>query len=242
MPTIRRATINPALFNPDLSWLPYNLQLRDFENTMAEVYDFIYELDIKAVETGWQRLEDMLPAQSLSGMMSAMVKVSLAKYSRALVGNLLENGFPDLIPAGMYRGNRIADGEGVEVKSTNKPGGAVDMHSAHEGWICVFVYETDTDPYTPLDLRRPFHFTEIFCGYVFESDYRLNGRGTRGTRTATLDQRGLPHFRKFWVYADEDARARQWFRNVGYMSPDLGRRPRHEIEYGETWYRGPGGL
>lgn len=239
MPTIRRATVNPAYFNPDLSWLPHNLQQVDFENTMREVYDFIYELNVKAIEKGWQRLDDMLPAQSLSGMMSAMVKVSLAKFSRSLVGNTLENGFPDLVPRGMYPANRVQEGEGVEVKSTNKEGGAVDMHSAHEGWICVFVYETDTDPNTPISQRRPFTFTEIFCGYAYPSDYRLNGRGQRGTRTATLDETGLLHFRKFWVYCDESQRRRKWFRTVGQMSPDLNRQPLHELEYGTTWYQGP---
>lgn len=238
-PTIRRATVNSEWFNPDLSWLPYNLQRHDFENTMREIYDFMYELDTKAVEKGWQRLDDILPAQTLSGMTSALVKVSLAKFSRSLIGNRLENGFPDLIPLGMYAGNSIADGEGVEVKSTNKLGGGVDMHSAHGGWFCTFTYEIDIDEDAPITQRSPFHFTEVFCGRVFPADYRLNGRGQRGTRTATLDATGLSHYRKFWVYADDAARRRQWFRNVGHLTPDLERVPLHELEYDETWYQGP---
>lgn len=45
---------------------------------------------------------------------------------------------------GRYPNNSVKAGiEGIEIKSTRKPDGAVDMHGAREQWLCVFVYEVD---------------------------------------------------------------------------------------------------
>ena len=54
------------------------------------------------------------------------------------------NGHPDLVVQGKYKDNAVESGEfGVEVKSTRKRGGAVDMHGARAQWMCVFVYVVD---------------------------------------------------------------------------------------------------
>ncbi len=124
--------------------LPYELQLRDFEMAMQDVYDFFYDVNSLLVGKGMERLDDMLRPAIMSGLLSDMLTSSLATHSRALVQNRYFNGRPDLVVRGVYPENAVkAGGEGVEVKTTRKPGGAVDTHGAREQWMCVFVYSVD---------------------------------------------------------------------------------------------------
>ena len=42
-------------------------------------------------------------------------------------------------------------------------------------------------------------FTEIYLGPVTVEDFRRNERGELGTRTATLDAKGIAKLRSNWV-------------------------------------------
>jgi hypothetical protein len=62
----------------------------------------------------------------MSGVLSDMLTASLAKHSRTLTVNCYFNGHPDLVRKGVYPNNAVKAGDqGVEVKTTRKPGGAV---------------------------------------------------------------------------------------------------------------------
>jgi hypothetical protein len=138
----------------------------------------------------------------MSGLVSDMITASLAKFSRSLVENEHFNGHPDLILRGKYANNAVASGtEGVEIKSTRKGGGAVDTHGARQQCMCVFVYEVDNLT-EPAASRAPMRFTEVYLGFVEESDFRKNNRGDLGTRTATLHREGILKLRKNWIYLD----------------------------------------
>ena len=142
----------------------------------------------------------MLRPAIMSGVLSDMLTASLARHSRTLTENRYFNGHPDLVLQGLYRGNSVRAGtEGVEVKTTRKAGGAVDTHGAREQWMCVFVYEVDTDT-EPASSRRPMAFTEVYLGHVTIEDFRRNPRGELGTRTATLHRDGIKKLRRSWVY------------------------------------------
>lgn len=198
-----------------MSWLPYQLRKANFKNVLEELYAFMFEINTILVDKGWARLEDIIPAASLSGMLSPVLGESLAKYSRSLVVNTLDNGHPDLLPHGMYPNNyALSAPEGVEIKATNKQGGAVDMHSDRTGWLCVFVYSKDTDESRAMSERAPLQIEEIVCGIAEEGGFRFNARGPRGTRTATLNEEGLAEWRKGWVYLSEEARARRMWQQV----------------------------
>ena len=222
--TIQRAYVHDDWFREDLSWLPYQLRRENFKSVLMELYDFMFDINTKLVENGWSRLEDIIPAASLSGMLSPVLGSSLAKYSRSLVVNALDNGHPDLLPHGMYPNNYAQEAtEGVEIKATNNTGGAVDMHSDRTGWLCVFVYTTETNKVLPVDERAPLEIVEVICGEAVKGGFRFNERGPRGTRTATLHEAGLAKWRKGWVYVSEEARTRRngWW----------GKLP-HEVRYG----------
>jgi len=89
--------------------------------------------------------------------------------------------------------------EGVEIKTTRKPGGAVDTHGARDQWMCVFVYAVDNKT-EPAVNRVPMGFTEVYLAHVTTDDFRRNPRGELGTRTATLHKEGVKKLRESWIY------------------------------------------
>ena len=204
--TITRNKVVPGNFNDQLA-LPYELRPQDFELAMQDVYDFFFDVNSHLTGKGLQRLDDMLRAAIMSGVLSDMLTASLAKHSRVLTENRYHNGHPDLIVQGVHPGNSVKSGlEGVEVKTTRKAGGAVDTHGARDQWLCVFVYEVDIESEPALD-RKPMTFTEVYLGHVSVEDFRKNPRGELGTRTATLHKDGIRGLRESWVYRAGDSQS-----------------------------------
>jgi len=197
--TVSKNVVDRNGFNPDVE-LPYELRGSDFEHAMQDVYDFFADVNALLSGKGMKRLDDMTRPAMLSGLISDMITASLAKFSRSLVENQHFNGHPDLIVRGVYANDRVKAGiDGVEIKSTVKRGGAVDTHGARRQWMCVFVYEIDTQT-EPATARLPMQFIEVYIAQVEESDFRKNARGDLGTRTATLHADGVKKLRKNWVY------------------------------------------
>lgn len=196
---VPHSRVQNECFNHEIE-LPYELRLKDFEMAMQDVYDFFFDVNSFLQRKGLERLDDMLRPAIMSGVISDMVTASLARHSRVLTENQYFNGHPDLIVQGVYPHNAVKAGEeGVEVKTTRKPGGAVDTHGARDQWMCVFVYRPDTDT-EPASERKPMSFTEVYLGRVTVDDFRRNPRGELGTRTATLHRDGIQKLRENWVY------------------------------------------
>lgn len=210
---IPKAEVDRAKFNPDLH-LPHQLRQIDFESTMADVYDFFYDVNTNLVEKGLRRLDDMIRPAALSGMLSDMITDSLAQKSRVLTSNLFHNGHPDLVVRGRYAGDSVHAGlEGVEIKTTRKAGGAVDTHGGRDQTMCVWVYDVDNDRSKPSHERVPLMIREIYIAEVTVADFRHNKRGELGTRTSTLHAEGVKKLRQGWVYRDRDTsgrRAQPW--------------------------------
>jgi hypothetical protein len=186
-------------FNSEAN-LPYELRIADFQLAMQDVYDFFFDVNTLLTRKGLQRLDDMLRPAIMSGLLSDMLTASLAKHSRTLAQNRYFNGHPDLVVQGRYPNDSVKSGvDGVEIKTTRKKGGAVDMHGARNQWLCVFVYNVDNKTEPAVD-RTAMTFAEIYLGQVVLEDFRKNPRGELGTRTATLDKDGISKLRKFWIY------------------------------------------
>ena len=201
---ISRRHVNADGFHPAPA-LPFNLRPDDFRLAMEDVYDFFFDVNSHLVDRDLPRLEDMLRPAILSGALSDMLTGSLAKHSRSLVVNAFHNGHPDLIIQGRFPDDSVKSGhdDGVEVKTTKKPGGAVDTHGARSQWMAVFVYETDTTTQPAIN-RQALRFTEVYCAHVSVEDFRRNERGELGTPTATLDRSGIQVLRDGWVYLDRE--------------------------------------
>jgi hypothetical protein len=196
---IARNTLDASKFNGQ-TLLPYELRLEDFRLAVQDVYDFFFDVNTSLMAKGLERLDDTLRPAIMSGVLSDMLTASLAKHSRTLTVNGYFNGHPDLVQRGVYASNAVKAGDqGVEIKTTRKPGGAVDTHGARDQWMCVFVYAVDNDT-EPAVQRRPMRFKEIYLGQVTVDDFRKNARGELGTRTATLHAQGIAKLRNNWVY------------------------------------------
>jgi len=196
---IVRNTVDPTRLNAQAS-LPYELRLADFQAAMQDVYDFFFDVNTGLVGKGLDRLDETLRPAIMSGVLSDMLTASLAKHSRTLVINGHFDGHPDLLVRGQYRNNADKAGEhGIEIKTTRKPGGAVDTHGARNQWMCVFVYSIDNVS-EPANSRAPLTFTEVYLGQVGVEDFRRNARGELGTRTATLHAQGISKLRQSWIY------------------------------------------
>jgi hypothetical protein len=196
---IKRNKVDRSKLNQD-AVLPYELRLEDFAIAMQDVYDFFFDVNTGLLEKGLERFDDMLRPQNMSGMISDMLTASVASHSRSLTQNEQHNGHPDLLVKGVYPGNAVQSGsEGVEIKTTRKKGGAVDTHGARDQWMCVFVYEVDSETEPARD-RRPMTFTEVYLCQVCVADFRKNPRSELGTRTATLHKAGVARLRENWIY------------------------------------------
>lgn len=170
---------------------------------MQDVYDFFHDVNSFFYAKGLPRFEEVLRAANMSGFISDMLTASIARHSRTLTQNRFSNGHPDLIMKGRYPNDSVQAGEiGIEIKTTGKPGGAVDTHGAREQWMCVFVYQTDRVS-EPAHDRAPTRFREVYLAQVTVDDFRRNARGELGTRTATLHREGVRKLREKWIYLDQ---------------------------------------
>lgn len=137
MPIERRRPKQDA-FNSAAN-LPFELRIEDFSLAMQDVYDFFFDVNSFLIAKGLERLDDMLRPAIMSGLLSDLLTASLAKHSRTLTENQHFNGHPDLLVKGIYSNDAAKAGtDGVEIKTTRKPGGAVDTHGAREQWMAVF--------------------------------------------------------------------------------------------------------
>ena len=195
-----RNQVDHTAFNPTPWFPPYELRVSIFQEAMQDVYDFFYDVNSMLLRRGLARLDDMLRPAAMSGILSDMLTARIAAHSQTLVENRHFNGHPDLIVKGVYANDAVQAGaEGIEIKTTRKPGGQVDMHGARKQIMCVFVYEVDHAT-EPASARAPMTFTEVYLGPVEVSDFRKNARGELGTRTATLDACGIKKLRAKWLY------------------------------------------
>ncbi len=129
---IKRNVVDMSKFNQKAQ-PPYELRLQDFQMTMQDVYDFLYDVNSHLTGKGLQRLDDMLRPAIMSGLLSDMLTASLAKHSRVLTENAYFNGHPDLIVQGVYADNTVKAGiEDVEVKTTRK--GMMSVTCPRSSW------------------------------------------------------------------------------------------------------------
>jgi len=199
---IERNLVQLDRFNPEALY-PFELRSQDFQMAMQDVYDFFFDVNSNLLGKGLNRLDDFLRPAIMSGVVSDMVTVSLAKHSRVLTENRYFNGHPDLVVQGVYADNSVMAGtDGVEIKTTRKSGGAVDTHGARNQWMCVFVYAIDALT-EPTSHRLPMSFTAVYLGEVLIEDFRRNARGDLGTRTATLHREGVKKLRANWIYRNQ---------------------------------------
>ncbi len=166
---------------------------------MAETYRLFHGLNDFLESSGFRRLEELLPGNSLSGIISEFLVKNIARASKTLEANMKIGGHPDLLPKGHYSSNFVLKGdEGIEIKSSIQRGGW-QGHNPEEGWLMVFRYaigEQANGAWLPLT------FVEILCARLEGSDWSFSGRkGTsRRTPTASVTTSGVEKLRRNFLY------------------------------------------
>jgi hypothetical protein len=198
---MQKARVSRDGFNTSLA-LPYALRPDVFAIAMEDIYELLHNLNTGLIERGLLPFENSVRGAVYSGMLSDLLTEAIANHASGLVKNEANNGHPDLLPAGRYTGDAIPSAEeGVEVKVTKNPSGAVDMHSDRPAFYCIFRYEADYESEPVVD-REPTRFTDVWLARLDAEDFRKNDRGPRGTRTATTHREGLQKLRERWLYRD----------------------------------------
>lgn len=191
---VRRRVLLPLLpdkwFNPRAT-LPYGLKVRQVKAAMREAYRFLYKTNAFLLKSGYKRLEDFMPGNAFSGLVSEVLVQSMSKHSPRLTKNLRVGGHPDLIPKGHYRGNKILQGDqGIDVKSSKQAGGW-QGHNPEAGWVMVFRFRLG-----------PFELVEVLAARLARRDWSFSGRGetSRRTITASMKKQAVERLRNNWIY------------------------------------------
>ncbi len=198
---LERPTLHPQGFKNAVD-LPYGLRVAEVKAAIDEIYDFFYNVNGFLVGKGWERLEEMLQAAALSGLVSELLVSAVSKQSTALVKNKWHNGRPDLIPTGRYEGDRCQRGdEGIEVKASKRDG-SWQGHNKENGWLMLCQFAVDASD-GPVEGRKPLKVVRVLCAELNEDDWTFSGRneGSRRTPTATISKAKLV---AGVVYADPD--------------------------------------
>jgi hypothetical protein len=65
--------------------LPFQLRLDDFALAMQDIYDFFYDVNVRLVERGLERLDDMLRPAIMSGLLSDMLRIQIERIVFAVL-------------------------------------------------------------------------------------------------------------------------------------------------------------
>ncbi len=179
--------------------LPYDLKIEEVEAAVAETYRMFYGINDFLAGEGYRPLEELILANSLSGIVSEFLVKNIAKCSEKLEANIKVGGHPDLLPHGLYDSNEILKGsEGIEIKASIQKGGW-QGHNPEDCWIMVFRYRVGKQTDSTI---VPLTFTEILCAQVLKSDCSFSGRKgeSRRTPTASITSSGVEKLRSNFLY------------------------------------------
>jgi hypothetical protein len=200
---IRKAEVIDKYFNYN-AILPYGLKVEEIRQAMIDTYEFLYRLNKFLLDNGYERLEDLILGNSLSGIISEILVKNISNNSATLIRNKKVGGHPDLIPRGRYPNDETLHGEGIEIKSSKQEGGW-QGHNPEKAWVMIFRYILDkTD--CPPEERDPITFVQVLAAELEENDWGFSGRraGSRRTITASIKASGMDKLRSNPVYQHPD--------------------------------------
>jgi hypothetical protein len=203
-------------FNADVA-LPYDLKVEEVRNALDQIYDFLHEMNSFLVSRGYDRLEEIILGNSLSGFISELVVKRIGATSESLARNEKIGGHPDLIPHGEYPDNAVLrSDEGIEVKTSIQSGGW-QGHNPERSWILVVQYSVDALT-EPVSERRPSEFLKVMCALLDEDDWSFSGRAgaSRRTPTASILKSGTAKLHGNAIYEHP-----RYVRNLEKMAAEL---------------------
>ena len=196
--------INSEGFNAHAR-LPYGLSIEHVHNAMQECLDFLGFINHKLHERGLKRLEMTLMPANFSSIIGELMVVGIAQHCSTLVKNRYHNGYPDLIPKGVFPNDSVQYGNhGIEVKASRYSRGW-QGHNAESGWLMVIIFDSNR----PLDAEssaqlKKFRFVKILAAELQREDWTFSGRSaaSRRTITASINRSGYEKLANNWIYQD----------------------------------------
>jgi hypothetical protein len=193
------------------------LKVGEVRAAMEEIYDFLHDMNTFLVSKEYDRLEEIILGNSLSGFISELVVKRIGLNSEKLARNEKVGGHPDLVPRGKYKDDSALRAEdGIEVKTSIQSGGW-QGHNPERSWLLVVQYSVDivTEPITE---RRPSEVLKVMCAQLEEEDWSFSGRvGTsRRTPTASILKSGTKKLHDNAIYEHPE-----YVRNLKKMAAQL---------------------
>lgn len=146
--------------------LPYFLAPRDVLRCIEDLHQLLHDLNGQLHEKGYERLEELLDKAGFSGLVSRAVVDNIARQARSLSMNGYHNGYPDLVPSGVYPNDKAQHGDqgGLEVKASRSET-SWQAHGPRAGWFLVVQFEIDEREDIAKQHREP---TRILAAMVAE--------------------------------------------------------------------------
>lgn len=213
---VHRPTLYEQGFRNDAK-LPFGLTVAEVRRALEDVYNFLHDINTFLVSKDYDRLEETILGNSLSGFISELVVRNLGMASKSLARNAKIGGHPDLIPRDEYPGDAVLHAErGIEIKTSIQSGGW-QGHNPERSWIMVVQYSVDvlTEPITQ---RRPIEILKVMAAELLESDWSFSGRAgaSRRTPTASILKAGTAKLHANAVYEHPS-----YVRNLALMAKQL---------------------
>lgn len=210
----------PDLCENGFNWsadLPFGLRVDEVRDALEEIYDFLHDINSFLVSRDYDRLEEIILGNSLSGFISELVVKRIGANSTALARNEKIGGHPDLIPRGKYPDDSALRAEdGIEVK-TSIQSGSWQGHNPERSWILVVQYSVDAVT-EPVQDRRPSEILKVMCAQLEEEDWSFSGRvgASRRTPTASILKSGTAKLHENPIYEHP-----HYVRNLAKMTMEL---------------------
>lgn len=183
--------IESKYFNTNVS-LPCGVTLDQIKYAMYECCVYLNELSDFHAEKGWPCLIDFQDSTHFSTTVHNIVVTFMDTWCESLTRNKYNNGYPDLLPKGLYVDETIKDGDdGYEVKASQHGLKASMGHSAKNGNFIVFGFN-----------KSPFYFTEVYSATLCKDDWNYCGRKETSSRcpTACLRKSGKSKMKNNHIY------------------------------------------
>lgn len=191
--------------------LPYNLRPVDALRMVEDVHSMLHEVNCKLHDMGYDRMEELLDPAGFSGLVSRSVVDRLGRSSKSLTPNRYHNGYPDLLPRGVYPGDSVQHGTrgGLEVKASRFES-SWQSHGPRAGWFCVVQFDLDRREAVAQQDREPTRLQAVLIAELELADWSWApaAAGKIRSGTASIKASGEVKLRKGAVWIDptyEDA-------------------------------------
>ena len=124
---------------------------------MTDFLNFLRFINTRLNDEKLPRLESIIMSANFSSLVGEFMNAGIPKYCKTLVKNKHFNGHPDMIPTGMFPGDKAQHAtERIEIKAS-RYGKRWQGHNPEDTWLMVFIYDSNrtTDYETN---PRPFQF------------------------------------------------------------------------------------